>query len=292
MSVARNTLLLALPVLVLAGCSASLDSQSGSIEVGQGVKIQEYVGDGHGGTKPWPAFLPGLGDEATAVQPQAVPEALANNGACIAGTAPAGWANWFAVPVGTTGSWVITLQPTGLQEVDLYVLEGRSSDFTDGADCKAYSNRATTPFPSDHVKGGYAPDWVAPWLAGWLRSPSAYVAVAGPASGLTAGSFTIEADRPGGLSVGGASSAGSLAAGNSRWFTIWATFGTSYSVVLSSLGGDPDLYVYENTSTEYVTGSAASGGATVSFAAAEAGFHYIRVYAYNDCKYVIHVTSP
>jgi len=284
-------LVLALVVPALTGCSSSLDSQTGDIVVGHGVKIQEYVGDGHNGTKPWPSFLPGLNETLT-VQPQAVPETLANNGACVAGTVPTGWANWYAVPPSVTGYWVVTLQPTGTAEVDLYAMEGHSTDFADGVACKAYSNRASTPFPSDHVKGGYAPDWVAPWLAGWIHSPSAYVAVVGPADGATAGSFTVEADRPGALTVGGASSAGSLAAGNSRWFDIWCTLGTAYTVTMNAISGDPDLYIYENSSTEYVTGSAAAGGATATFTAAEMGFHFIRVYAYNDCKYSIRVTSP
>jgi len=282
----------AVPLLVvplIAGCGAT---SAPTNAVGAGVKIQEYLGDGHGGAKPWPSFLPLAG---APVQPAAVPEQLEDNHSCLVGSVAAGWVNWYALePRAGATTWVVTLQPTANADSDLYLLEAYGPNYTDGADCRGYSNRSPNGVNHDRVKGSYAPDWVRLGIAsmGVPTTPPAYMAIYGSQADAAAKPYTLEADAAGRLTVGGGASAGSLAAGNSRWFYFAALVGHDYTVTVSAVSGDPDLYVYQDASTEYVTGSAARGGATVSLRATASISHYMRVYGYNDCGYSIRVTSP
>jgi len=275
---------------LIAGCSGGSGSVAGP--VAQGLKISEYVGDGHGGTKPWPSLLPLV---AGPVQPAATPEVVGNNDACLTGSVAAGWVNWYALEPRSGGTdWIVTLQPTANADSDLYLMEAYGGGYDDGAACRGYSNRSPDGGNRDRVKGSYAPDWVHMGIMaiGEPTTPPAYIAVYGSSADDLAKPYTLEADAAGRLTVDGAASAGSLNAGNSRWFSFSALVGHDYVVTLSAVSGDPDLYIYQDASTKYVTGSAAHGGATLSLRATATVAHFMRVYAYNDCKYSIKVTSP
>jgi len=280
--------------LIVAGCSGTGDG-GGPGEAG--VKIAEYVGDGHGGTKPLPPFLTAPSGSAGEVTTQVAAPVLNHNTPYVADTVEQTNVSWYRLPaVSVATCWVVTVQPTANLDSDLYMIEGNASAFGDGADYRGSSNRLPTA-SGELTRGvGYAPDWAYTSTTGTTGGhPSAFIAVYGvPDLNLGARPFRIEADMAGVLYAGGAARAGSLTAGNSLWFYFYgALSGTAYTVKLTAVQGDPDVYVYGQRSIEFIGKDISAGNGQVHFTTATYDkYYFIRVYGYNNCKYSIKVTSP
>ena len=258
----------ALTVVAMTGCSG------GGTEPAQdaGRKIQEYRGDGHGGTKP--LLGSPVGDALAAV---AGP--LNFGKAPVDRTVPEWQVNWFRLPAVNTKSPVVcTLQPTANEDADLYLLNGDPGRWPGGGGLVGWSNRS--PVGQRDGIGSLAPDWVA-FDPGYTGShPAALVGVYGYAGTGNVKPFTLEADRPIRGIIDGTSNTLQLAERDSQWFWFQPTLGRSYSVILENVTqGDPDLYVYGSRSTLYVASDLATGGGTVTFTAETEGPHYVRVYA-------------
>jgi hypothetical protein len=276
----RSIRLVALPLVccctgfILSHCGGPEDNQLVAAE-----KIHEYEGDG-GADKPWPSALSGPAGQG--VSAAAVDSLLTDNAAALSQTVNAQLINWFRLPSLTApGTWVVTLQPLYIAEdTDLYVLQGKASDYSAGAGCLGASRRLPNGQP-DATRGGLgAPDWVAcdlPASQGW---PGAEVAVVGVPGAPTTKRFQVEADVARQVVVGGAAVTGTLAQRQSHWYLLNATAGTKYAVGLKATSGDPDVYVYQDTSSRFVGESIVPGGAMVTFTASQSGRHFLRVYGY------------
>jgi hypothetical protein len=255
-------------------------------------KIREYVGDGGGSLKPWPAMLPAPNAE----QPQALGTMLTLGANFLTNSVPRYQTNWYRLaPVPTKTIIVVTLQPTANEDSDLYVCRGGVYEFEPHA-YYGYSVRLPSVVGGDGVDG-YAPDWVA-FTRSPTAGPAAQVAVFG---GGTAGTkhYRIEADAVALLPLTGAKRGGTLPPYDSHWYRFHATSGTAYSVHLQTVDEDPDIYVYQDAATEFV-GKAVLYGAgheTVAFTASETVYHYVRVHAWGgggsgSAQYKVWVTSP
>jgi len=280
---------LGLVVLVLGGCGSNSGGSGGMVDTSG--KIGEYVGDGHGGTKPLPDFaklLPG-GDQ---VQTQALPTLLSNGATHKYTNVPSQQANWFCLPVLTSAAtWLVTVQQLNNEDVDLFLLDGNSF-YTSNATTLGYSDRTPSGGTTDVVDGN-VPDWVAYTFAGATGgNPGAQIAVRGMPGAPDPKHFNIEADIVPQLFVNGSGKAGTLALRDSNWFYFNALNGIQYTVRLTAISGDPDIYVYSATSTAFIDKSVVSGGGNVTFTASGAGRRYIRVHAFTAGKYSVKVTSP
>ena len=277
--------------LVLLGCSGSSDLAGGA----HGVKIQEYVGDGHGGTKPWPSFLPRSGSPAQPVTTQVAAPALAHYAAYVTDSVEQMNVSWYRLPaVSTATTWVVTVQPTANRDSDLYMIEGNAAAFGDGANYRGSSNRLPTA-SGELTRGvGYAPDWAYMTTTGSTAGhPSAFIAVYGvPDLNLGSRPLRIEADIAGNLYPNGSARAGSLAAGNSLWFYFYGLGSSQYTVKLSAVQGDPDLYVYGQRSIDFLGKDTNAGNGQFAFTSPTDKFYFVRVYAYNGCKYALRVLRP
>lgn len=285
---------LAVSALLLAGCGGSglapkLADELGTILPG---KIIEYEGDGHGGTKPFPAAV--LAAPAN-VETQAISTRLQVGGAAKVGKTQKRRVNWYCIDPHTLNAWlVVTVQPLSANDADLYIIEPTGSDYVDGADCYRYSDRLPTD-NGDHPKDlGYAPDWVC-----WRNDipspfPSAQVAVYGPEdAGPAFRRYLIECEQVRSIPPGGRRD--SVGHRNSNWYRIWEpSGGVQYTVSLTDVTGDPDLFVYRGSSTNFIDSDISPGGGSVTFTAPTLGYYYMRVYGYADglSRYTITVTSP
>ncbi len=257
-------------------------------------KIREYVGDGHGGTKSWPSFLP---SPAAADHASRLPYRLEYGLTPKSNRIRRHGISWYALPPTTVsahpGAPVITLQPTANEDSDLFVLEGRGAHYWDGADSIAYSIRLPAPEP-DQVAGGYAPDWVAFDTGPTSGAPTAQIAVYGLAGDPPFRYYRIESDWAWELQVNGASIRQAVAQYNSDWNFFEATSGVRYTVHMTAHDGDPDIFVYQDESTEFVTSDTGTGNASRTFTATDTCRHYIRAYGFaaanNDPE--VWVTSP
>ncbi len=284
----------ALTLAALLGCGSGPGNPGGTADVSLTGKIQEYVGDGHGGTKLWPSVLPKPGSDAAATMPFRLLYSLNPKPDRVVRKR----ISWYDLPKTKTsdlpGMPVVTLQPTADEDTDLFVFEGDAGDYYDGADILGFSDRY--PTGDGQVTDGYVPDWVA-FGAGRTRGyPTAEIAVYGygddPSPTMD---YFIEADWAWELTVDGSSlQPGAQVQYGSDWNYFWATSGNDYTVHMTAHNGDPDLYVYEDASSEYVGGDATVGGGSVSFTAATTGWHFFRIYGYgpsnNDAE--VWVTSP
>ncbi|MBM3499235.1 MAG: hypothetical protein FJX74_11260, partial [Armatimonadetes bacterium] len=174
---------------------------------------------------------------------------------------------------------------------DLYLLE--ASAYHDGAACLGSSRR--TPTSAGTLGGGgYAPDWVPLVVADTNYFPAAIVAVYGVNSSPGTKHFRVESFRTVALTVGAGAIYDEVVQYASDWWTFVAVNGQDYTVRMTQTSGDSDLFVYENTSSEFVSKNTGTGDADIFFTAAETGEHFIRVYGWSGgtSGYEIRVTSP
>jgi hypothetical protein len=256
-------------------------------------KIREYVGDGHGDTKEWPAPVPRPNLDQASRLPYRLLYGLAPKPNRIRRHR----VSWYELRPTTVGAYpgapVITLQPTANEDSDLFVIEGRGANYGDGADSIGYSTRLPSPEP-DQVAGGYAPDWVAFDTGPTGGAPTAQIAVYGLPGDPIFRYYRIEADWAWELQVNGPSLRQAVTQYNSDWNFFEATSGTQYTVRMTDHNGDPDIFVYQDESTEFVAGDTGIGNASITFTAGATCRHYVRAYGYssatNDPE--VWVTSP
>ena len=267
----------------VTGCGSSGGPDGGPLQpMG---RIIEYVGDGGGSLKPWPAFLP----------PKPADDALALGGLLNPGAAatessvPRKQTNWFRLPSRSTSTtMIVTLQPTANEDSDLFLLE--ASSYSDGVFVLGYSNRTPDGGALDPA-GGFAPDWV-PLTAGPTGGyPAANVAVLGTATGATPKHFRIEMDIPVPLAVGGPSVTTTVAQYQSRWYS-YGSPGGPYTITVTPETGDPDFYAYLQNAATYLGGQIGPGGGSMQGEAYSPAPRYIRVYGFTNTKYTIQITAP
>ena len=286
-TMAAASALAVLPLLlVAAGCGSN--STPSAIDQVLEPRIQEYVGDGGGSLKPWPGLIPrAVGDRPMVVGPKL--KWVAGPKADKVARKQVSWYRLQASK-GLAQSWIVTVQPTANENADLYVLEGRGSDFADGMDLIGSSRRA--PQAAGVTGSGYAPDWVsvpADASAGW---PVAYVAVLGVNEVPAVKHYRVELDFGVVLTPNGAVLNGALPRHSSDWYVLSATPGSQYTVTVTPLGGDPDVFIYGKTSSDYIGGDTGTGTATLPFTAT-ADLHWVRVYGWDALStYDIQLTSP
>ena len=284
-------------IWVLAGCSSSSGPGSGSDLVGSeaAFKIAEYVGDGHNGTKPpWTALFPVPGQQGVEVQTQGSPTKLTIGANYVYANVYPTAVNWYYLAaIGPHAAQVlVTMQPVHNRDADLYLLNGKPYM---APAVLAYSTRYPLVGQPDPVNGvNYAPDWCYydfADTAGYVASQIACFGVKDGVSG--ARYFRLEADMPWGMTVNGAALSGHhTTTGQSVWYRFTGQAGHNYTVHLTAVSGDPDVYCYGNSSTTFKGKSVVSGGGDVAVAATSTGYHFSRVYAYNNCTWNISVTEP
>lgn len=268
-------------LLVAAGCGGSGSSGMVADEVFPMARIIEYVGDGHGGTKPMPDFV---GQVADQVAPASVATRLQIGGVARKDKVQRRLISWFYVDPASVGTeLIVTLQPAPVAspgDADLYVMEGRSYDYADGAYCLGYSDRLPDGGQPDNIVGGWAPDWVAFYPTRPSPYPAAQVAVYGWHTTPIWKNFYIEADQTQHLILDGSAVTSSIGAGQSDWYAFPVTAGNTYRITVTHMKGDPDWYVYLNSSTGYLDGRVGPGtGGPVTITPTSSGTCYVRVYA-------------
>jgi hypothetical protein len=289
----RMALLLAILALV-GGCGSGGVTLSDPGDAPLIGKIREYVGDGHGGTKSWPSFLP---SPAAADRVSRLPYRLDYGLTPKQNRIRRRKINWYALPPTAVGAHpgapVITLQPTANEDSDLFVLEGKGANYWNGADSIGYSIRLPSPEP-DQLVLGYAPDWVAFDTGPTSGEPTAQIAVYGTPGDPPYRYYHIESDWAWELQVNGPSLRQAVPQYNSDWNFFEASSGVHYTVHMTAHDGDPDIFVYEDESTEFVDSDTSTGNASIGFTAGATSRHYIRAYGYaaanNDPE--VWVTSP
>lgn len=274
---------LALLAGVLSGCGGSVGINDQAPAEG---KIEEYVGDGHGGTKP----IFDLSGFLVGVIPQTVGSTLSDGSSYTSSSVQAGDVSWYRLaPQAAQTAWIVTLQPTANEDSDLRMFQWRGSKT--GWTQIGLSTRLPSTSTSDAPRGGgYAPDWAC-----GTAVPNYPVQVAVYGDPTTAGykHYRVEADIVVNLPLNVETDDEYLSRYNSDWFRFAATAGKHYTVRLTAVSGDPDFYVYKSSSTGYVTRSEATGGGSAGFTANADTRYYIRVYGYESSnRYTLKLTSP
>jgi hypothetical protein len=211
---------------------------------------------------------------------------------------PAKQTYWLRLPaINNSRTILVTLQPTADEDADLFLLKGRASECGGPEDdCLGYSVRAPSLGSPPDTVHGYAPDWVAFTPGNTNGFPAAQVAVYGIATGATPKHFWAEADRVYPLTVNGGAYTHTLTGGDSNWYSFSATNGLQYTVTLDMSGGtgDPDSYVYGDSSSKFRVKCDSAGGGDAVFTAAETSTHYVRVFAFNPGTntFTVSVTQP
>lgn len=271
--------------LALGGCGGGSQAPpAGSA----GLKIAEYAGDGHGGTKPPLDFTTGA-----SVETKALATMLGISSNYVSTAVPACLISFYRLgALGVKRLLVVTLQQTtATEDGDLYLLDGRTS--TSGMTCLAYSIRTPTGTADD--VNGCVPDWVACELGPTSPWPAATVAVYSLSGAPATKHCRLEADQGIPLTAGASEVPGMVTQYNSKWYYFDALAGTAYTVRLTAGGlGDPDTYVYAADSNHYVGKSVNSGGGDVTFTTGTAARYWVRVHGYLAGKntYLLRVTSP
>ena len=286
-------------VLLLVGigiCLSGCGSNSTEPPIDQVLepRIQEYVGDGGGSLKPWPDFLGPLAADS----PSAVAPKLKLYGPPKTGKVARKQVSWYrlqaqkGLPAGSYTYVIVTLQPTADEDSDLYVLEGRGSNFDDGAGLTGSSRRA--PTSPEHGAWGYAPDWTRVQTTNTAGWPIGHVAVFGVNEAPAVKHFRIEVDGVWPLPVGGGPKGGSVPRYDSNWWGFTTTSGNQYTLDMKVTAGDPDIFVYENEATEFITRDTGTGDAVLVFTATASGWHFVRIYGYGATpnSYTLELTSP
>lgn len=251
--------------------------------------VEEYRGDGHGGTKPIPDLV-----RNPEVSPQLTPPKLRMRTPPRNAQVPYAMTDWYYIqPIAAASiNLVVLVQPTSNTDSDLFVLEAIGSGYDDGASVLGYSNRLPQDVDNVSAVGGYAPDWVAFNVTNTSGYPAAQVAIYGYSTGTSY--YTVEVDKTRILTLNGPWINDQVAHLASDWFQFSATAGTQYTVQVNATGGNPDFYVYEGSSTAYAGGNENLGGGTVTYTATVDGTHYVRVIGASPgaTYYQIKVTSP
>ncbi len=290
----------ALTIVVFAALTSGCGS-GGAVQVPAGgdagafAKIVEFRGDGGGSVKPWPAFIPGGPTD----QPMSKAPKLGLDQGFFTRAVPRRHISWYRIgQLAGAETVVVLLQPTAVEDADLYVLAGDGGTYhSGGAGLLGASTRAPTAtgIEPGMFGAGLVPDWVAFDAGPTNKFPAAQVAVYGVDEAPKKKSYRVEACGAWALTVNGPA-AGSTALKQyaSNFWRFDATSGTQYTVNLAVTAGDPDIYVYEDVAHKYVDANAAVGGGTVVFTAASTGRHYMRVHGYSgtDSNYSVNVTSP
>jgi hypothetical protein len=277
---------------LVTGCS-STSGTPGSPADGLAIaKIREYVGDGGGSAKPWPGFIP------RPEQADALGQLLGFGAYPRTKFVPSKQTYWLRLPaLNNNRTILVTLQPMADEDADLFVMKGMAFGYGGpDDDCLGYSFRTPTGGgPADPVHG-YAPDWVAFTPGNTSGWPAAQVAVYGVSTGATPKHFWVEADWVWPLAVNGAAYTHTITGGNSNWYKFSATSGLQYTVTLDMTGGtgDPDSYVYGDSSSKFCVKCDSAGGGNAVFTASETGTHYVRVFAFNPGTntFTVSVTQP
>lgn len=269
----------ALLAVLLAGCGGSGSALPGPSDVFPTARIIEYVGDGHGGTKPFPPILQSMVEE---VRTQAMGTMLKLGGVRKKEKVQRRLVNWaYVEPVADTDVViVVTCQPWCVRDPgdpDLYVLDPYP-DWPHGGHLGVYGYSDRLPSEPPNPVCCYAPDWVAFEPQRTDPYPAAQVAVYGYPPDVWS-RFHLEADIVTALQVDGPTVTKVLGQRQSHWFMFDATGGTTYRVDVDCLKGDPDFYVYEGDSSHYLDGRAGPGGGFVPVTPSATGRCFIRVYA-------------
>lgn len=283
---------LAAVAVVGAGCGGSGSAVPRSSDVFPMARIVEYVGDGHGGTKPFPTLIKAMTGD---VNTQSMGTRLQIGGVAKEQKVQRRLANWCYIdPVTSPTTLVVTCQPAFIKvpgDADLYVMRPRPT--TSGVPVHYYSDRSPSGGgDGDTLRGGgYAPDWVAFNPAYYDPYPAAQVGIYGyysPQETTVWKHFLIEVDEAQELSTDGTPVTKVLGQRQSDWYYFWTS--TTCYIEVQAIKGDPDFYVYEDDSKSYVDGAVGPGGGTVTVHAYSAKQIFIRVYAYptgTTTKYTI-----
>jgi len=201
--------------------------------------------------------------------------------------------NWYRIPpVGADRPLVVTLQPIGGDDSDLYLFPGSGALYGSGATCLGSSSRLPAG-GGDRLPSGFAPDWVvleAKASQGW---PTTQVAVWGVPGGFPPKKrYFIECDPVWGLTIDGPMKGGTLAPRDSHWCRFKVKAGHKYwiSVTYYSAVVHVMLYVYLERATRFIAGNTPP---VVSFTAEQSGTCYLRVYGNTDapCPYAVGVND-
>lgn len=264
-------------IVVLGGCGAGSVAPDGADQVAP-VKIIEYRGDGGGSLKPPALFL--AGPEPA---PASVGELLGMGATGLLGTVPRKATSWYYIaPRDTAGTVVVTLQPTANEDSDLFVL-----DRYDYHLLKA-SLRTPSYGDPDSLRSGYAPDWVAVDLTASSGWPLAYVAVYGAVTSASVDRFRLEADGATVRGPGSGTWAGRVAKNQSKWCRLNVHSGDPYNLTLTAVSGDPDIFVYHETSSKWVGSDVSVGGGSLGFTAG-AGPYYIRIFGSTGSDFSLYI---
>ena len=277
--------------MCLSGCGSN--STPSAVDQVLEPRIAEYVGDGGGSLKPWPDLLAPLGLDS----PSVVAPKLKDDAQPKIGKVARKQVSWYRLqalklPAGTGSFLVVTLQPTANEDTDLYVLEGKGSNFDDGAGLLGSSRRA--PQAPGTTGEGYSPDWVSfetTSTAGW---PAGHVAVLGANVEPAVKHFRIEMDTPWGLIEGGGAQAETVNRYDSDWWVFAGGTGTQYTIEMKVTAGDPDIFLYGDEATDFIMKDITTGDATLIFTPTVASNHFVRVYGYGATpnSYTLNLTSP
>jgi hypothetical protein len=259
--------------VLLAGCGGSGGDEPTGLVAADGV--DEYVGDGHHGTKPLPELL-GLPEGQ--VRTQAAATAIALGFPPLNGKVPAKAVNWYRIPpVGVTRPLVVSLQPTHGEDSDLYVFAGSGAGYAPGATCLGSSTRL--PTGGDDQTHSFVTDWVAFDAKPSSGAPAAQIAVWGVPGGATPCRYRTECSPVWGLTVNSPTPKGATVGyQDSHWYRFAVQAGQSYwiDVMLQSAEADVDIFAYLGKSTRYL-GKSAVGGLQVD--PGLSGSCYVRVYS-------------
>jgi hypothetical protein len=264
---------------IVAGCSGTSGPGGGAGDRTIG-GVAQYVGDGGGSLKPWPAMIP-------------PPESPASLGTLLkfgdvpkTTTVPRKQTNWFRLPpIGAGKTIVVTLQPTADEDSDLYVMKGPAGPVL------AYSNRTPTAGSDPLPTYGYVPDWAAFTPGNTHGWPAALIAAFGMPNGTATKHFWVESDIVSPLIVNGGGYSHAVQGGSSNWYSFPATAGKQYTVRLAQFVGKPDWFVYGDKSWKFKAQYISGGGGDAVFTATETTTHFVRVWGESPGANTYHVLA-
>lgn len=279
--------LVCLAVVLVAGCGGSNPGKDGlaSQEADTAASLDAGV---------LPAALK-LDSALLPAGSKALGKALVFSAAPLLSKVDAGQVSWFRLPIlPAAKDLIVTLSQMWEVNTDLYV-QGTPSAGAFGV-LGSSTRTATRPDHQDYSDFS-VPDWV--FLSRPISAPASagQVAVYGVPGGVAAPKeFRIELDAVPTLVADGAVLHSTATRYDSRWFRFKTVAGTYYVVLLTTVAdGDPDLFVYDGSSTGPVLMNNSGGGGSTAFTAAKAGWRYVRVYgarSVNNNAFDLKLTTP